>query len=492
VSDAGPAATDAGTGAWTREALQARLALQRDAFGRGAPDYARRMQALAALRDGIRAHEDELLQAVADDFGGRAREETLMLELFPLYDQVRHARRHLKRWMRRRRVPSSWFLRPSRAFYQYQPLGVVGIIGTWNYQLLLSLGPLIDAIAAGNHVMVKPSEVTPRSAELIARIIARSFPPDYIACVIGGVDVAESFAALPLDHLFFTGSTRVGSLVMRAAAANLTPVTLELGGKSPAIIHDSYPLDRAVDRIITGKLYNAGQTCIAPDYVLLTRGREAEFEAEARRVVARLYPRLAGNPDYTRIVNVHHLRRLRGLIADAAARGARVVPLGDGNGVADENDVGDSSDRLVPPTLILEPDDAMRVMHEEIFGPVLPIVAYDRVEDAIAFVNARPHPLALYYFDDDDARVDDLLARTMSGGVTINDCIFHIVQHNLPFGGVGASGMGHYHGFDGFVTFSKKRPVMVRGRRSVTEVIHAPFHPRRRRLLEWFARLLVR
>ena len=468
------------------DSLRALLDAQRAAFARGAPDYRARMGALGTLRRALHARREELARAVSDDFGGRAHEETLLLELFPLFDQIRHARSHLRRWMRRRRVGSSWFLEPSRAFYQYQPLGVVGVIGAWNYQLLLTLGPLVDALAAGNHVLLKPSEVTPRSAEVIARVIAEAFPPEHVACVTGGAEVAEAFTALPFDHLFFTGSTRVGELVMRAAAANLTPVTLELGGKSPAIVHESYPLPRAVERIVMGKLLNAGQTCVAPDYVLLPAGREAAFEAEARRAAAALYPRLADNPDYTRIVSPRHFERLTGAIEDAAARGARVVSLG----AAGER--GTPEDRLVPPTLVFAPSDEMTVMKEEIFGPILPVVTYRTLDEALAYVNARPRPLALYYFDESARRIDEVLARTMSGGVTINDCVFHLGQHNLPFGGVGPSGMGHYHGFDGFVTFSKKRGVMVQRRWAATSLLRAPYAGRSRAMIEALLKLALR
>lgn len=452
--------------------LEAQLARQRKAFASGPPGYRRRMEALAALRDGVHARQDELLRAVSDDFGGRAHEETLMLELFPLYDQIRHARRHLDRWMRRRSVKSTWFLRPSRAFYQFQPLGVVGVIGAWNYQLLLTLGPVVDALAAGNHVMLKPSEVTPRSAETIARIVSGTFPSEYVACVTGDVEVASAFSRLAFDHLFFTGSGRVGQLVMQAAASNLTPVTLELGGKSPAIVHESYSISRAVERIISGKLYNAGQTCVAPDYVLLPAGLESAFEAEARRIVTSMFPHLAGNRDYTRIVNRRHYDRLRGVVADASAKGARVVELTPGS------ELYAPEDRLIPPTLIFSPADTMLAMREEIFGPVLPVVPYGRLDDAIAYVNARPRPLALYYFDEDRGRQDEVLARTMSGGVTVNDCIYHLGQLNLPFGGVGPSGMGQYHGFDGFVTFSKKRGVMVQRRWAGTTLFRPPWHRR--------------
>ena len=447
------------------------LRRQRAAFARGAPDYQRRMQALAGLRDAVFRHQQDLVRAVSEDFGGRASEETLLLELFPLYDQIRHARKHLAGWMRRRHVGTSWFLRPSRAFFQYQPLGVVGVIGAWNYQLLLTLGPVVDALAAGNHVLLKPSEITPRSADVIARIVAEAFRSDYVACVTGGVEVASAFSALPFDHLFFTGSSRVGRLVMKAAAEHLTPVTLELGGKSPAIVHESYPPHRAAARIMAGKLANAGQTCVAPDYVLLPLGRESTFEQDARRTVTSMFPRMVATPDYTRIVNAHHVERLQALIDDAAAKGARIVTLGRVEPRA-------PGDRVIPPTLVFDVRDEMTVMQEEIFGPVLPIVTYRTLDDAIAYVNARPRPLALYYFDQDRRRQDMVLARTISGGVTINDCLYHLGQHNLPFGGVGPSGMGQYHGFDGFVTFSKKRPVMVQTRWTPASFFRPPWRKR--------------
>lgn len=459
---------------------------QRAAFARGAPDYRSRMDALAALRAGVLARQAELVRAVSADFGGRAREETLLLELLPFYDQIRHARKHLKTWMHRRSVRGTWFLQPGRAFYQYQPLGVIGVIGAWNYQLLLTLGPLVDAIAAGNHVMIKPSEITPRSADVITAIVADTFAADYVTCVTGGPAVASAFAALPFDHLFFTGSARVGQLVMKAAASNLTPVTLELGGKSPAIVHSSYRLPRAVDRIMVSKLYNAGQTCVAPDYVLLPESRVAEFEAEARRAVAELYPDLPRNQDYTRIVSRQHYERLLALLSDAESKGARLVR------VTDSAETSAADDKFIPPTLLFSPSVEMMAMQEEIFGPVLPIVTYRELDDAIAYVNARPRPLALYYFDEDEKRVDKVLSSTMSGGVTINDCVVHLGQHNLPFGGVGPSGMGQYHGFDGFVTFSKKRGVMVQRRFAGTALLHAPFGERKRKLVDFVLRLARR
>lgn len=463
--------------------IRERLDAQRRAFDAGPPDYSRRMEALAELGAALRAREAELVQALDDDFGGRSHDESRMLEFFPLLDQIGHARRHLRGWMRRRRVRGTWYLWPSRAFYQYQPLGVVGVIGAWNYQLLLTLGPLVDALAAGNHVMVKPSERAPRTAGVIASLLVDAFPTDYVTCVTGGVEVARAFSALPFDHLIFTGSADVGREVMCAAAANLTPVTLELGGKSPAILHESYPLELAVRRIMTGKLYNAGQTCVAPDYVLVPAGREVAFEAEARRVVEALYPRLTANPDFTHVIDARHHERLKALVDDADAAGARVVNLA-------AADPGDG--RTFPPTLVLGPTDGMRVMREEIFGPVLPVVSYADLEAAIDYVRARPRPLALYYFDENRRRVDRVLARTLSGAVTVGDCVFHLAQHRLPFGGVGASGMGQYRGFDGFETFSKKRGVMVQRRVALTSFFRPPYTGRTRRILRWLIRVSAR
>ena len=287
-------------------ALSKQLDTLRAAAARSTSDLGQRRQQLVALAQALRQHQNALLQATNADFGGRAHAETQLLELFPLLDQIRHARTCLRGWMRRRHVRGAWFLWPAQAFYDYQPLGVVGIIGAWNYPTLLTLGPLVDAIAAGNRVMLKTSELAPRTAQVIARIVDAAFTPDQVICVNGDAEVAQAFSALPLDHLLFTGSTRVGQRVMQAAACNLTPVTLELGGKSPAIVHGSYDLDRVASRIWTAKLFNAGQTCVAPDYVLLPAGCEAAFQAASQRIVSALYPRLHDNPDYTHIVNEAH------------------------------------------------------------------------------------------------------------------------------------------------------------------------------------------
>jgi len=463
--------------------LESVLAAQRAAFERGAPDAAARRAALAALATLLRAEQEAFVRAVSEDFGGRAREETLLLELFPLRDEIRRARRRLRGWMRPRRVRPAWFLLPARARVMYQPLGVVGVIGAWNYPLLLTLSPLVGALAAGNHAIVKPSEIAPRTAALLARLLADRFAPEYVTAVTGGPDVAAALAALPLDHLVFTGSTRVGRLVMRAASERLTPVTLELGGKSPAIVHRDYPVERAAERIAAGKLLNAGQTCVAPDYALVARDRVDAFRAAVERAAGRLYPRLVDNADYTRIVSAAHWQRLDALVADARAGGAETVVIDPAR------ETFGAENRVFPPTLVIAPGDDRAVMQEEIFGPVLPIVPYDTLDGAIAYVGGRPRPLALYYFDDDGTRVRRVLERTTSGGVTVNDVVLHLGQDDLPFGGVGPSGMGHYHGFDGFERFSKKKGVMLQSRWTPIALLRPPYDRRVRALVDRLLRL---
>jgi coniferyl-aldehyde dehydrogenase len=425
---------------------------------------------------------EEFVRATSDDFGGRAREETLGLELFPLVDQIRHTRKHLAGWMKPRSVGAGLNYFPARARIIYQPLGVMGIIGAWNYPTLLTLSPLVDALAAGNHAMLKPSELAPRSAELIKDLIARIFPEDYVTVATGNTEVAAAFSALPFDHLMFTGSTRVGKLIMRAASDNLTPVTLELGGKSPAIVHQEYDLRRAAERIVTGKLYNAGQTCLAPDYLLLPQTRREAFLDLFGEMVRKLYPKLVTNPDYTRIINWNHYERLAGYVSDARQWGATIYQINPANEVCD----GDS--RVFPPTILFDVNENMAVMREEIFGPILPVITYRTLDDAIAYVNGHPRPLALYYFDENSGRINQVLERTVSGGVTINDVIFHILQHNLPFGGIGPSGMGHYHGFAGFEAFSKKKGVFLQGRLSALAMLRPPYGPRTERLIRFLLR----
>ena len=342
--------------------------------------------------------------------------------------------------------------------------GVVGIIVPWNYPLYLAIGPLIGALAAGNRVMLKMSESTPATGQLLKELLAQIFPEDQVAVVLGEAEVGIAFSKLSFDHLLFTGSTSVGRHVMRAAAENLTPVTLELGGKSPAIVSTDVPLADAAERIAFGKTLNAGQTCVAPDYVLVPRPRIDEFVEAYRKVVRRFYPQLADNPDYTSIINRRQQARLQGYLDDAQAKGARLLPLFE-----------QGQERRMPHCLLLDVTDEMQVMQDEIFGPLLPVVPYDEIGQALAYVNARPRPLALYYFGYDRAEQRHVLRHTHSGGVCLNDTLLHVAQDDLPFGGVGPSGMGHYHGHDGYLTFSKAKGVFIKQRFYAARMIYPPY-----------------
>jgi coniferyl-aldehyde dehydrogenase len=420
--------------------------------------YDQRMTALTGLLNAVLANEQALVDALHQDFGRRSAHETRLLEIMPVVDEIRHIRRQLRQWMKPRRARVNWPFFPSRAKVVYQPLGVVGVIGAWNYPVMLSLSPLVNALAAGNRVIIKPSELAPATAEVIAGMVRQCFVDDHVAVVTGGADLAAAFAALPFDHILFTGSTRVGTLVAQAAAANLTPVTLELGGKSPAVVHESFPTAVAADRICSAKFWNAGQTCVAPDYVLVHKHQLHAFQAAAAKVASLRHADPVSSADYTWMLNQAGYDRMQALLQDALWKGATVVPL-----VQNENP-RPAGNRAFVPTIVLGVTDDMRVMQEEIFGPILPVLTYQTIDEAIQLVNSRPRPLALYYFDHNRHRIDDLIDRTVSGGITVNDCIYHLVQHGLPFGGVGPSGQGAYHGFDGFATFSKKKGVLLQNR----------------------------
>ncbi len=454
-----------------------RRAFERQRF----PDAHSRIARLDALHQLVREHAREWADAIARDFGGRSAHESRLLEIFPSLEAVAHARRHLRGWMRpERRATSLWFL-PGRSSVVAQPLGVVGIVVPWNYPLYLAIGPLVPALAAGNQAMVKMSETTPATGELLARLVARYFPAGEVSVVNGGPDVAREFCRLPFDHLLFTGSTGVGRQVMHAAADNLTPVTLELGGKSPAIVGRGFPVAEAASRVMYGKCLNAGQTCIAPDYALVPEESVAAFISAAQRTVAALYPTLAANPDYTAIVDDRHRVRLAQLLDEALGKGATQFVINP----AGEDLAGTGK---CAPTLLTGVDDSMAVMREEIFGPILPVVSYRTLDDAIAFVNARPRPLALYVFEHENGAVEQVVRQTVSGGVTVNETILHIAQEELPFGGVGASGMGQYHGREGFATFSKRKAVFRQSNLNGLKLFRAPYGKR----FESLVRLLLR
>lgn len=441
------------------------FALQRQAFAANPmPAAAQRRQWLDSLRQLLSDERQALIDAISTDFSHRSADETLLAELMPSLHNIHHARRHLNKWMRPSRRSVGMAFQPASAKVIYQPLGVVGVIVPWNYPLYLAIGPLVGALAAGNRVMLKLSESTPATGELLKRLFARVFPEDLVAVVLGEAEVGVAFSRLAFDHLLFTGATSVGRHVMRAAAENLTPVTLELGGKSPAIVSSDVPIRDAAERIAFGKTLNAGQTCVAPDYVLVPKNRVDEFVEAYRKAVTGFYPTLLDNPDYTAIINPRHVARLNSYLADATSKGAQVISL-----------YKEAQDRRLPFSLLLNISDDMLVMQDEIFGPLLPIVPYERIEQAFAYINQRPRPLALYYFGYNKAEQNRVLAQTHSGGVCLNDTLLHVAQDDLPFGGIGPSGMGHYHGHEGFLTFSKAKGVFIKQRFNAARLIYPPY-----------------
>ncbi len=434
-----------------------------------APDLAARLDRLARLRSIVADNEERFRQAISADFGHRSAVETTIAEALMLYGEVRHATKHLKKWMAPQRIATGLQFLPARNRLIPQPLGVVGIVAPWNYPLQLTLAPAIGAIAAGNRVMIKPSELSPHFSALLKELVAQKF--DAAEVLITGIEdeVAKAFPTLPWDHLVFTGSTRVGRIVAEAAGRNLTPVTLELGGKSPAIIDASADLDEAAERIAYGKLLNAGQTCIAPDYVLVPEGSLQAFAEKVRAHMRRMFGADPANKDYTSVVSDRHYARLESLVADAVQRGAKILQP------AKPDDPNWKAHRKFPPTLIVGATEHMAVMQEEIFGPVLPVMGYRDAAEPIAFINRHDRPLALYWFGKDSAARDAVLERTVSGGVTVNDCLFHFAQVNQPMGGVGASGTGAYHGEWGFRTFSKLKPVFYRSRLNRLADLYPPY-----------------
>ena len=447
------------------EALEPLLAAQRAAYrANPMPSAEQRRAWLKALRELILGEKQALIEAVSRDFSNRAAEETLLAEIMPSLHGIDYASKRLGKWMKPSRRSVGLAFQPAAAKVVYQPLGVVGVIVPWNYPLYLAFGPLIGALAAGNRVMIKMSESTPATSQLVKDLLARVFPEDMVAVVLGEAEVGQAFSRLPFDHLLFTGATSIGKHVMRAAAENLVPVTLELGGKSPAIVSADVPLADAAERIAFGKTINAGQACVAPDYVLVPQDRVEGFVAAYRAAVQRFYPKLENNPDYTAIINERQLGRLKGYIADAEAKGAQLVPLFP----------GDQGRRLAH-SLVLNVSDEMKLMQEEIFGPLLPIVPYQRLDEAFAYINDRPRPLALYYFGYDKGEQQRVLHETHSGGVCLNDTLLHVAQDDMPFGGVGPSGMGHYHGHEGFLTFSKAKGVLIKQRFNAARLIYPPY-----------------
>lgn len=440
------------------------------------PALEQRRAHLAALRAGVIEAREAVAAAIDADFSGRPAVETQLAEIAPVLSAIDHAATRLARWMRPERREVSWRFWFASNRVQYQPLGVVGVLSPWNYPFNLAISPMVSALAAGNRVVLRPSSQTPRTSEAIGRMIARALPPDVAIVATGGRALADAMLDLPFDHLVFTGSTEVGRRVMRAASAHLTPVTLELGGKCPVILHPDYPLEKAVERIVFAKFLNAGQTCLAPDHVYVHRAQSAALVAALLRAIEAAYPNAVSNPEFASVQSGQRADRLRALLEDAAAKGA-VIHRPAERGPA-------AGPQRVAPTLVSNVSEEMRLAQEEIFGPILPIFTFETVDDAFARLAEGPRPLAAYYFDRDRARIDRFLRETVSGGAAVNDALLHIAQDDLPFGGVGASGMGRYHAEEGFRTFSNARSVYAPARLNLARTLRPPWTARRRALID--------
>jgi len=449
---------------------------------KGPPTAAQRKDRLNRAIELLLTHKDDFANAIIADFGTRSRDMTMLTDIAGAIGPLKQARENLEKWMKPQRrpvTPRALGVLGAKAEIRYQPKGVVGVISPWNFPVSLAMDAIAGAFAAGNRVMLKPSEFTPATSALMAQTIDLYFDEDELAVILGGPDVGAAFAGLPFDHLIFTGATSVGRHVMRAAAENLTPVTLELGGKSPVVIGRSADMAKTAARVMNGKTMNAGQVCLAPDYVLAPKEQLNSFVDAAKTATAQLFPTIRENGDYSAMINQRHYDRVRGLIDDAKAKGAQVIEINPAG-----EDFSQQEHRKIPPTLIINATDDMAVMQEEIFGPVLPVRTYTALDETISEINARPRPLALYYFGDDSAESEALLERTHSGGVTINDVIFHFAMDEMPFGGVGPSGMGAYHGEYGFREFSHAKSILRQTPSELLAMLRPPYGEKFRKQVE--------
>lgn len=433
------------------------------------PSADERIAHLAQLKRVLVKYQDDLAQAASDDFGSRSQDETKIAEILTTLEGIKYYSKNVRNWMRAEKRHVSLLQAPGKARVFYQPLGVIGIIVPWNYPIFLATGPLMCALAAGNRVMIKMSGFTPRVGETFKKMIAEAFPEDHVCVFTGRGEISEAFPKLPFDQITFTGSTNVGRTIMAEAAKNLTPVILELGGKSPAILHDSYPISDAVPRLALGKCWNAGQTCVAPDYLLLPKGKSEQFIREFTAQVSSMYPTMLNNPDYTSVINEKQYTRVQGYLSDARDQGARVIEINPAN-----EDFSNS--RKMPLTLVTGVTPNMQIMQNEIFGPVLPIIEYNSLDEAIKFVNDRPRPLALYYFDYNSGRADYISAHTHAGGMCVNETLMHVGVDDLPFGGVGPSGMGKYHGHEGFLAMSNAKGILEKPKFYSSRFVLPPFN----------------
>lgn len=434
------------------------LAVQKAAQLRdGAPSAEVRINRIDRCIGLLVDHAEQIADALAQDFSSRSREATLLADVASSIGPLKEAKANLAKWMKpekRQTTPAILGLFGAKAELRYQPKGVVAIISPWNFPVNLTFGPLAQVLAAGNRAMIKPSELTPATSELMREMFAKAFSEEEIAVIVGGPDIGQSFSRLAFDHMIFTGGTAIGRHIMRAAAENLVPVTLELGGKSPVVVSRSADITTTADRIMVGKTLNAGQICLAPDYLLVPEETRDELVGAMQKSASNLFPKMRDNPDYTAIVTPRHFDRVTALVDDARAKGATIIEIN-----PSDEDFAAQNGRKIAPTLVLDVTDDMKIMQEEIFGPVLPIKTYKNVKDAVSYINANDKPLGLYYFGSDAAEQEFVLANTSSGGVTINDVVFHVAMEDLPFGGIGPSGMGSYHGHDGFKEFSHARAI---------------------------------
>ncbi len=447
----------------------------------GAPSAEKRIEWIDRSIALLVGHKDAITDALREDFGHRSVEASLFTDVSGSIGPLKHAKAHLKTWMKREKrkvTPAILGLMGAKAYIEYQPKGVVGVISPWNFPFNLTFTPLAGIFAAGNRVMIKPSEFTPRCSELMARLFASAYDESEVAVCTGGPDVGGAFSRLAFDHLLFTGATSIAYHVMKAAAENLVPTTLELGGKSPVIVSDSADMALTAKRVMMGKTMNAGQICLAPDYVMVPQGKSREFVKQAADAVSTMFPTLKDNPDYTSVINQRHYDRLQGYLDDAKAKGAEIVELNPA-----KEDFRQQPYHKIPPTLVLNPTDDMAIMKDEIFGPLLPVKTYNTVDEAIGYVNAHQRPLGLYYFGKDGPEQEKVLSRTTSGGVSVNDTIMHVAMEDLPFGGIGPSGMGAYHGIDGFRTFSHAKAVFQQTGRDLTAMLRPPYGDGIRKML---------
>ena len=467
------------------ENLQKIMNAQRAAFNANPnPSWAERKANLQKLAKVIADNEHNFQQVISEDFGNRSFVETTIAEIAIIHAGIKHALKHTPKWMRTRKAPTAMQFKPATNRIIPQPLGVVGIISPWNYPLQLAVMPLVGALGAGNRVMIKPSEYTPKFSSLLKSVLGEVFHEDEVYVAVGGVAVAQEFSSLAFDHLLFTGSTNVGRIVAGAAAKNLTPVTLELGGKSPVIIDESANQKLAVARIANGKLINAGQTCVAPDYLLMPEREIDAFSQALIKKAEEFYPTFAGNPDYTSIIADSHYARLQGLLEDAEIKGAHIQTAGD-----DDTQVL-AGERRIPLTVVTKTTPDMKIMQEEIFGPLLPIVASESLEESMNYIQERDRPLALYWFGENKTKRDHVLKNTISGGVSINETAWHVVQEDIPFGGVGPSGMGGYHGEHGFKTFSHMKGVFLQSKFSGGKMLYPPYTEKTQKVLNMMKKFM--